>query len=137
MDSRERDGHGRRGFAGHHSWPKRRGGGNKTGATTHAPKEWGPQHRKEEEHLTMLAKQAELDAIAEGLFESAEFDPAEHGFEFRQYMLDHQAEELLEAALTDDIPFVTINGIPLPHEDVFYDDDFYDYHSFEYDMEED
>ena len=68
------------GYPGHHSWAKSRGGGNKVGATTHAPKEWGSKARKEEEHLTMLAKQAELDAISEGLVEIAE---EEYGYEPR------------------------------------------------------
>lgn len=52
---------------GNRNGSPRTGKRNPTGATTHAPKEWGNTARKEEEHLTGLAKQAEVDAIREGL----------------------------------------------------------------------
>lgn len=65
--SRERAGQGRWGLAGHHSWAKGHGGGNKIGAITSPLGEWSSKGRKEEEHNSFAAKQAELDAIAEGL----------------------------------------------------------------------
>lgn len=55
---------------------RRRGRRNPTGATMHAPKEWGTEDRKWEERLTGLARRAKDDAISEGLTEllSDDFD---------------------------------------------------------------
>ena len=55
---------------------RRRGHRNPTGAITHAPKEWGVENRKWEERTTGLAKQAELDAIAEQVAEISETEAA-------------------------------------------------------------
>lgn len=57
------------GTGGHHSLRKSHTGGNKVGAITHPNKEWSSKGRKQEEHLTGIAKRAEEDAIAEGLAE--------------------------------------------------------------------
>lgn len=122
-ESRIRDGHGAFGFAGHHSYPKSRGGGNKTGAITHAPKEWGSQNRKEEEHLTGLAKQAELDAIDEGLIEIVDFDPAEDAYLRFQNRLDELDNEFRSQ---DAAPLgVMLNGQPISYDEYDYFDEFY------------
>ncbi len=63
------------GTGGHHSYHKRHAKRNPTGATFHAPGEWGGDGRKQEEHQTGLAQRAKFDAINEGLAEvhEAEF----------------------------------------------------------------
>lgn len=110
LESRDRDGHGRSGFSGHHSWAKGRSGGrNKTGATTHAPKEWGRKARKEEERLTGLAKQAEQDAIREGLVEMG-WD----SYEIEQYFQSLRDADLLDEAFDACLPdAITFNGLPV------------------------
>jgi hypothetical protein len=55
------------GTGGHHSYSRRSTGRNKVGATDHPAKEWSSKGRKEEEHITGIAKRAEEDAIAEQL----------------------------------------------------------------------
>jgi len=107
--------------SGHHSYPKSRGKRNPTGATTHAPKEWGREHRKEEEHLTGLARQAELDAVREGLAEAWGHDPGS----LDSFMEDLN-EEFLESVYFD-VPGVTLNGQPLAED--------YDDYGFDYDDE--
>jgi hypothetical protein len=102
--------------SGHHSYPKGHGGGNKVGATTHAPKEWGSKARKEEERLTGLARQAELDAIAEGLAEA-------WGWRDGSPSMDDLNEEYLSDAYVFGVTGVTLNGEPFA--DDWYDD--YDY----------
>jgi len=101
-------------IAGHHSWRKGHGGGNKVGAITHAPKEWGSKARKVEEHDTMLAKQAEMDAIAEGL------DAWEDFGSYRDDYLDEMDAELLNDALASDLTNVSFNGQPLESFDYDY-----------------
>ena len=105
LDAQARNGQGR--VAGHHSYAKGHGGGNKVGAISHVPKEWGSKARKEEEHMTMIAKQAELDAIDEGLSEVEE-DPRSEAL----YWFDSPEAE----RWYDDIagnPYVLVNGEPV------------------------
>lgn len=72
------------GTAGHHSYAKGHGGGNKVGATTRPNKEWSSKARKEEEHLTGIAKRATMDLIREGLDEMGNDltppDPETYGY---------------------------------------------------------
>jgi hypothetical protein len=122
-ESRNRDGHGESGFAGHHSYSKGRGGGNKVGAITAPNKEWSSKGRKEEEHLTGVARQAELDAVAEGLVEVVDYDPAEEAYRHYQDMLDQMSDELWEGAYQVVPTGVTIDGRPIWSDyDYGYDD---------------
>ena len=109
--------------SGHHSYPKGHGGGNKVGATTHAPKEWGSKARKEEEHLTGLARQAELDAIAEGLAEAWEAERERQYDPDADYYMEDLSDKLLDT-VEDPIPGVTLNGQPLAedYDEAYWDD---------------
>lgn len=95
--------------AGHHSYPKGHGGGNRAGAITHAPKEWGSKARKEEERLTGLARQAELDAIDEGLSEAEEvaFADAANCWDDGPEALDWSYDDVAGN------PYVLVNGEPV------------------------
>lgn len=120
--------------AGHHSWQKRRNGKrNAAGAITHAPKEWSGEARKYEEHHSMLAKQAELDAIREGL-ESIEVEvPVCEVCDCHSDQNPRVADErILNEALEYWLPNVSLNGRPILGDDYdhiisdeWWDDDYY------------
>jgi len=104
---------------GHHSWHKSHSKRNPTGAITHAPKEWGSNGRKEEEHATALAKMAETDAIEEGLVEVNTIDSPYSG---RWDPIEMENEEVLDKVWDLYIPGVSLNGQELvPQEDDYYD----------------
>ena len=114
--SRDAAGHGRHGFAGHHSWRKGHGGGNKIGAITSPLGEWSAKGRKEEEHDSYAAKQAELDAIAEGLAEAWE---EEYGYPSR-FTPEYVSDQILEDVYGEYIPGVSLNGVQFDgHDDSF------------------
>jgi len=104
--SRERDGHGRFGFSGHHSWKKGKSGGNKIGASTMPLLGWSASERKYEEHHSFAAKQAELDAIRDGL--DAIVPLPDEPF---RWSAEDVSDALLDDALSDGLPpGVTFNG---------------------------
>lgn len=118
-ESRERDGHGL-GFSGHHSWKKGKSGGNKIGASTRPLLAWSASERKYEEHHSFAAKQAELDAISEGLAAAweEEFGPY-------RFSPDYVSDQLLDDAIVDGLPpGVTLNGLSYDPYD-YYEDDGY------------
>lgn len=121
--SRDRDGHGRFGFSGHHSWKKGKSGGNKIGASTMPLGGWSASDRKYEEHHSFAAKQAELDVIQEGLAETWEDD-----FWPTRFTPEYVSDQLLDDALGGGLPpGVLFNGQPLDEYDdnVHHPDDSY------------
>jgi len=116
-ESRVRDGHGASGYPGHHSWAKHSSGSNKVGAISSPNSEWSPKARKEEDHLTGTARQAEIDSIDEWL------DSMDEGDEWYPQRLDRMSDEYL--AYADSIPGVTIDGVSFYNND-FDDPDYYE-----------
>lgn len=120
--SRDRDGHGRFGFSGHHSWKKGKSGGNKIGASTMPLGGWSASDRKYEEHHSFAAKQAELDVIQEGLAEVWEED---WGGPYR-FTPEYVSDQIMESLYDGDLaPGIMLNGEPfdsvLPNYDEQYE----------------